>query len=339
MQTQVRPIFSGLIKMAELVDGEVDICFCRDQSAGWGRSGLQQCEGFRARSTSSESETDTPLQSPTEFPHLSPEKSPLDSSEAAKLEQFYTETCQCKLEAKGTPCLSLFSREDLSSYCMNCLELLSNELDLVILSQIASCTKPSEGSSRTYSQFLHKWNRISIKTFLFLHGVSHHRYENLCRHYSCHGATPRRHGNVSKSPKHALSLAETQSIVSFLHHFASVHALFLPGWIPGNFDERYVLLPSDMSKRFVYRKYEEACHASLKNCVSRRKFEAIWSSTLPFIVTAKPSTDLCFTCQQNSRLIVKSANLPEHLKTEEISWASWQRERESFTGKNVTVGL
>ena len=202
---------------------------------------------------------------------------------------------------------------------MNCLELLSHELDLVILSQIASSTKSSDGSNRTYSQFLHKGHRICIKTFLFLHGVSHHRYENLCRHYSRHGVTPRRHGNLGRSPKHALSLAQTQSIVLFLCNFASVHALPLPGRVPGNFDERYVLLPSDMSKRFVYRKYEEAC--SLEKCVSRRKFETIWSETVPFIVTAKPSTDLCFTCQQNSRLIMKSANLPEHLKSERVEKA------------------
>ena len=57
--------------------------------------------------------------------------------------------------------------------------------------------------------------------------------------------------------------------------------------------------------------------------VSRRKFETIWSETLPFIVTAKPSTDLhvCFTCQQNSRLIMKSANMPEQLKTERVQKA------------------
>lgn len=49
----------------------------------------------------------------------------------------------------------------------------------------------------------------------------------------------------------------------------------LSGHIPGNFDERYVLLPSGMSKRFVYTKYEEACRKSQDNCVSRTKFEGI----------------------------------------------------------------
>ena len=48
-------------------------------------------------STSSGSEDDATLQSVTKLPHLSPEKSPLDACEAAKLEQFCSETCHCKL--------------------------------------------------------------------------------------------------------------------------------------------------------------------------------------------------------------------------------------------------
>ena len=312
--------------MAEL-ENRVDDCFSGDQSANLRTELAEADQDYHGitvsdednASTSSESDNDTPPQAMNELPHLSPEKSEIDACEATKLEQFCIETCKCKLGAKGTPCSSTFSQADLSSFRMNCLELLSHELDLVILSQIASSTKSSDGSNQTYSQFLHKGHRICIKTFLFLHGVSHHRYENLCRHYSRHGVTPRRHGNLGRSPKHALSLAQTQSIVLFLRNFASVHALPLPGRVPGNFDERYVLLPSDMSKRFVYRKYEEAC--SLEKCVSRRKFETIWSETVPFIVTAKPSTDLCFTCQQNSRLIMKSANLPEHVKSERVEKA------------------
>ena len=68
---------------------------------------------------------------------------------------------------------------------------------------------------------------------------------------------------------------------SFLCNFATVHALLLPDRVPGNFDERRVLLPSDISKQFVYRKYKEACLESLDRCVCRRSFEGIWSDTLP----------------------------------------------------------
>ena len=84
-------------------------------------------------STSSESEDDAPLQSVTKLPYLNPEKSPLDVCEATKLGQFCSETCHCKLAPNGTPCSSTFSQDHLNSYRTNCLELLSNQLDLVIL--------------------------------------------------------------------------------------------------------------------------------------------------------------------------------------------------------------
>ena len=151
---------------------------------------------------------------------------------------------------------------------MNCLELLSNELDLVILSQIASCTKSSNGSNRTYSQFLHKGNRICTNTILFLHGISHYRYEIFAITTPVTVSHPVDMEMLVEALS-MLSLAQTQSIVSFLRNFASVHALPLPGRVPGNFDERYVLLSPDMSKQFVYRKYEEACRASQERCVSR----------------------------------------------------------------------
>ena len=145
----------GLAKMVELEDTEVDQCLYGDRSAGlrtelaeadldYNRvTLLEQCD----TSNSSESETETPLQSTTQVPHLRPEKSPLDACEAAKLEQFCSDTGHCQLGTKGTPCSATFSREELSLYRMKCLELLSNELDLVILSQIASCTKSSNETS------------------------------------------------------------------------------------------------------------------------------------------------------------------------------------------------
>ena len=40
-------------------------------------------------------------------------------------------------------------------------------------------------------------------------------------------------------------------------------------------------------------------------------FRQTWRKLLPFIVTARPMTDLCWTCQQNNHLIYRSANLSE----------------------------
>ena len=68
-----------------------------------------------------------------------------------------------------------------------------------------------------------------------------------------------------------------------------------------------LLLPSDMSKMFVYRKYREAA----TDPVGKSKFFELWDELTPHVAVMKPSSDTCFTCQQNNQLILKSVNMPE----------------------------
>ena len=44
-------------------------------------------------------------------------------------------------------------------------------------------------------------------------------------------------------------------------------------------------------------------------------FRKTWKALLAFIVTARPMTDLCWTCQKNNTFIYRSANLPEAEKS------------------------
>ena len=43
-----------------------------------------------------------------------------------------------------------------------------------------------------------------------------------------------------------------------------------------------------------------------------------WRRLLPGILTARPMTDLCWTCQSNNHLIYRGANIPEADKTERL---------------------
>ena len=45
--------------------------------------------------------------------------------------------------------------------------------------------------------------------------------------------------------------------------------------------------------------------------MSESMFRDTWLKLLPYIVTAKPMSDLCWTCQANNSLIYRSANTPE----------------------------
>ena len=65
------------------------------------------------------------------------------------------------------------------------------------------------------------------------------------------------HGNTQHAPKHTATMEDTRGAVTFIINMAAVHGLPLPGRNRTNKDERYLLLPSDMTKAFVYRKYSE----------------------------------------------------------------------------------
>ena len=49
---------------------------------------------------------------------------------------------------------------------------------------------------------------------------------------------------------------ELQHVTDFIENYAKVHAILLPGRIPGLKDEKAMLLPSSTSKRDVYLEYE-----------------------------------------------------------------------------------
>ena len=69
-----------------------------------------------------------------------------------------------------------------------------------------------------------------------------------------------------------------------------------------------------MSKSYVYGKYVEACQTEKEYYFSRRKFEDVWHELRPWVVTNKPATDLCLTCQVNNDKIMKSFACSEEEK-------------------------
>ena len=144
--------------------------------------------------------------------------------------------------------------------------------------------------------------QICRTTFLFLHGISKHHYENLLKHYTTHGLAVRQHGNLKRLPANALPEAIVEHIVTFITNFASAHALSLPGRVPGHKD-KVMILPSDLPKAAVYVRYQQACAGAGIQAAGRSKFYDTWHCLLPHISVSTPSSDLCFVCQQNNLAI------------------------------------
>lgn len=132
------------------------------------------------------------------------------------------------------------------------------ELDLVLPSQLqAFRTHPDQSvsehrSPHRYTTFHFHKLRICLNTFLFLHAISHKRFEALQRHFDSLGLLSRVHGNVKRLPPNTRPPEDTFRALGFIDNFSEIHGLPLPGRMPNHRDSDLVLLPSDMSKSYVY---------------------------------------------------------------------------------------
>ena len=104
---------------------------------------------------------------------------------------------------------------------------------------------------------------------------------------------------MKRLPKNALSFEDVSRLTTFVTNYARAHGLPLPGRLPGHRD-KVVALPSDVTKAFVYGRYRAACDENGWLAAGRSKFYDTWQERLPHISVSTPSTDLCFTCQQNT---------------------------------------
>ena len=103
-----------------------------------------------------------------------------------------------------------------------------------------------------------------------------------------------------------------EDIKKFIENFSDI-----PGRLPTFKHYRVMLLPSDMTKNAVYRFYEKALNQRLY----AEDSENIWHDLCPYVAVMKPATDLCFTCQKNASLLMKSANLQDSVKKQQLEEA------------------
>ena len=107
-------------------------------------------------------------------------------------------------------------------------------------------------------------------------------------------------------------------MVSFVKNFAEDHAILLPGRIPGYSRFDLKLLPSHTTKLSTWEKYKDSVAILGVRVVGYRSFRDTWAKYLPQILITKPMSDLCWTCQHNNTLIMRSSNKSEEEKSEVI---------------------
>jgi len=161
----------------------------------------------------------------------------------------------------------------------NRLELSHGELDLFILANIQAFTSIDITGEKRKEK----------------------RFRRLKEHYEEHRISPRVHGN--RKHNNTLPYAVTEDVKNFLNNYAEENAVLLPGRIPGFKNDDIRLLSSSETKMSVWCGFKSSCEGSGKQAVSYTKFINLWEQFHPEIVVAKPMTDLCLTCQQNTSVI------------------------------------
>ena len=249
------------------------------------------------------------------------EPRPVDDEEEEKLREFVQKGCGCTT-VNGGPCSSQFSLEHYRTMRANCAELSWGELNMALAGQLMALTRDLEshshptGRGRNGTRYNHHDLKVCRNTFLFLHGVGSYRLKATKSHYLANGLVSRRDGNTGRVPRNALSLEDVQHVVQFILHYAEANAILLPGRIPAYKKDDMQLLPCSTTRRNVWLVYQAATRELSHKTAAYSTFCKLWKQLLPQIVVARPMTDLCLTCQQNSTAIIRSANLCEEVKSE-----------------------
>ena len=237
-----------------------------------------------------------------------------------RVKRFLQEGCGCARGPNGGPCSGYFSEETVMSNLNNCLELSSAELDLVILANIQAFTRIDHiGDKRNGSprcNFLFQSLTMCKDTFLNPYGLSYSRFRPLKEHFENYGISPRTYGNCKRLPSNTLPTTVVEDVKSFLTNYVEENSISLPGRVPGYKSDDIKLLSASETKMSVWHDFVAACTASEKQAVSYSKFKDLWEQFHPDVVVAKPMTDLCVICKQNTSKLVRLTNLADGEKSE-----------------------
>ena len=112
---------------------------------------------------------------------------------------------------------------------------------------------------------------------------------------------------------------ESHTFLENYLQYVKDNIVILPGCIPGLKSANVRVLSSSESKMSVWWVYHSTCEVSNKQGVSYGKFIQLWQDFFPDVVVAKPMTDFCFMCQQNTTKLQHAANLSDIEKSECIA--------------------
>ena len=244
------------------------------------------------------------------------------NGDAMETESEFQLNCRYKL-FDGQPCHGRFSVDELADVRMQFLGMTHDELEIAIFAKLscgmhlstfttASCRGQQKVRKSQRTDFYHHGFRVCHEIFRYIHGIGQ---DKLTAHYKTAGVKARVHLNKRKRHVHALKFDDTRAVVDFIVNYAETNAIILPGRTPGHWKTDVKLLPTKCMKKTVYTQYCCAVAVAGTRKVSLRTFWRLWQQLLPFVVTMRPATDLCWYCQKGVTKLARSSNLPDNEKS------------------------
>ena len=247
----------------------------------------------------------------------------VNSDRSVELRKISLCDCKCSDNKRGQ-CMKALDPECIYDIRLSMQEMTRHERDLVLLGKISSftmmsgktqCSKRKMQTDRKQPQstWIIHGTKVCRIAFLFISNISNDKLLNVMKWYKENGLVPRYLKSGGRREIWSLSHSDIVRIVSFIKYYGEDNAISLPGCIPGQKNFAVKLLPSNTTRSYVFHSYKNALSEG-ERAVKKITWYRLWKTLIPYIVTLKPMSDLCWDCQRNHSEIYLSNNLPAVVK-------------------------
>ena len=168
---------------------------------------------------------------------------------------------------------------------------------------------------RSLTQFRFGGHRVCINTFCFLHTMNHKRLECIKATWMVNGLGPR--NRVQHVSYNTTPLSDIQQFVQFVLRYAEeMRFCFLEAFQGISVTTFSSFPPQQQNTTYGSLYHRTALESEGARAVCYSLFCRLWQQLTPQGVVTKPMSDLCWTCQQNSTLIMRVHNRPVEEKSE-----------------------
>eukprot|EP00117_Sycon_ciliatum_P000041 scpid56946/ scgid1023/ len=166
------------------------------------------------------------------------------------------------------------------------------------------------------SRVTYRYEVGGVKTcqavFLYANSASRYDVHQVQAHLDAGVLTPPQHGNVGRSPWHAVSAEGVTQVRDFIRNYAVVNGLPQPAAPRGHNTPAPVYLPCITTKKLVHQKYVDA-----GGTVSYQTFVKLWLKETPDVLIMTPKEDVCGECSDMQSKITRARTEISRQKTVE----------------------